>query len=140
MQKIAQIAMIVYGDGGELGSFKIFADTLKKDLSKKYKKVVLQYANRDTAFFDLVKSVDATKEQIAELHIFTHSIGAGIFLGYKDPSIGVARNNLVSTRSNAGKKVTYVDALKTEIGAIQTDDLIAGTNGLSEKIYRHGVY
>jgi len=30
MVKINKIAIIAYGDGGELGSFRVFADTLKK--------------------------------------------------------------------------------------------------------------
>lgn len=76
-----QIAIIAYGDGGELGSFKVFSNTLTKELSKKYKKVIVKYTNRDTKLLNLLRSVDVTKEEIAELHIFSHSIGAGIFLG-----------------------------------------------------------
>ena len=52
------IAVIVYGDGGELGSFKVFAESIKRELSTKYKKIILQYVNRDSDFFKLLKSIN----------------------------------------------------------------------------------
>ena len=126
MVKIEKIAIIAYGDGGELGDFKVFSNTLKKELSKKYTKVLVQYVNRDTKFFSLIQSVDSTKEEIAELHIFSHAIGAGLFLGYKDYAIAMSRNALVMSKRKAGKNVTYHEAINTEIGAIQTDDFKYG--------------
>lgn len=121
-----QIAIIVYGDGGELGSFKVFASNLRQDLNKKYKKVVIQYVNRDADFFKLIKSI-GNNEEIAELHIFSHSIGAGIFLGYKDTAIAASREMIWRTADRAKRKVTYSEAVRTEIGAIQTDDFKIGT-------------
>ncbi|WP_444996429.1 hypothetical protein [Aliikangiella sp. IMCC44359] len=120
-----KIAIIVYGDAGELGSFKIFSDNLKEELSKKYKKVIVQHVNRDIAFFNLIKSVGA-KEEIAELHIFSHSIGAGIFLGYKDTSIASNRIALWRMAEKNRRKVTYHEVVRTETGAIQTDDFVSG--------------
>lgn len=32
MEQVEKIALIVYGDGGELGSFKVFAESLEKEL------------------------------------------------------------------------------------------------------------
>lgn len=49
-----EIAVIVYGDGADLGNFKVFADSLKAELNKKYKKIILQYINRDTDLFKLL--------------------------------------------------------------------------------------
>ncbi len=121
-----KIAMIVYGDGGELGSFKVFGESLEKELKRKYKKVIFQYINRDAKFFSLLSTIDISKEEIEELHIFSHAIGAGLFLGYKDPIIAASRNTLVAIKSKMGTKVTYSEAVKTEIGAIQTDDFKVG--------------
>ena len=120
-----QIAIIVYGDGGELGSFKVFADNLHQKLNKKYKKVVTQYVNRDTDFFKLIKST-GINEEVAELHIFSHSIGAGLFLGYKDTSIAASRETIWKVADQAKRKLTYHEVVRTEIGAIQTDDLKIG--------------
>lgn len=118
-----QIAIIVYGNGSDLGNFKVFADTLQKELKLKYKKVLTQYINRDTAFFDLIKSTVAT-EQIAELHIFAHSMGGGIFFGYHDDAIGRMRTDIITTALHDKRKVTYLEAVLTEIGSLQTDDLV----------------
>ncbi len=121
-----KIAIIIYGDGGELGSFKLFADNQSKILRKKYKKVITQYANRDFQFFNWIQSVNNSTEQIEELHIFSHAIGAGLFLGYKDSGIAANRNALVARANKMGRRITYHEALNTEIGAIQTDDLKIG--------------
>lgn len=126
MAKIDKIAIIAYGDGGELGNFKVFADSLKKELSKKYTKILAQYVNRDIKLFSLIESVNSAKEEIAELHIFSHSIGAGLFLGYKDAAIAMSRNTLVAHKRKAGVNVTYNEAVRTEVGAIQTDDFKVG--------------
>lgn len=120
------IAVIVYGDGGELGSFKVFAESLKLEMSVKYKKIVLQYVNRDHQFFKLLQSIDPAKENIEELHVFSHAIGAGLFLGYKDPSIAARREAVWKMAFKKKRNVTYHQALQAEVGAIQTDDLKFG--------------
>ncbi len=130
------IAIIVYGDGGELGSFEIFAMNLKREISKKYTKVVVKYINRDTDFFQLIGSIDPNKEKISELHVFSHAIGAGLFLGYKDRTISLMRNALVSNKFKAGKKVSYNDVVKTEVGAIQTDDFKVGKLATQKSFYQ----
>lgn len=126
MNKIEKIAIIAYGDGGELGDFKVFADSLKSDLSKKYSRVIVKYINRDEKFFNLIKSIDISKEEIEELHIFSHAIGAGLFLGYKDSVIAANRNAIVTMKRRMGTKIKYHEAVKTEKGAIQTDDFKVG--------------
>jgi len=121
-----QVAVIAYGDGGELGNFKVFADSLEKELNKKYTTVIVKYINRDTQFFNLIDSIDVTKIEIAEFHIFSHAIGAGLFLGYKDPVIASRRNALVNRAARMGRNITYQQAVNTETGAIQTDDFKLG--------------
>jgi hypothetical protein len=120
---MAKIAVIVYGDGKELGDFKIFAEGLELKLKRTYKKVVTKYANRDVQFFDLIRTTDINDE-IAELHIFAHSIGAGLFLGYGDTNIHRLRVAAITNAELLKKKVTYNEAVRIEVGAIQTDDLL----------------
>jgi len=122
-----EIAIELYGDGGELGDFKIFANNVAKGLASKYSKVVLEYVNRDTQFFDLLRGIDVTKEKIGEMHIFAHSIGAGLFLGYKDPAIAARRQAVYVSAFDANRKVTYKQAVAVEVGAIQIDDFRVGS-------------
>lgn len=113
-------ALIIYGDGGELGNFKIFADSLAKELSAEKITSRVKYINRDFDFFSFIESVK--DGEISQLHIFTHAIGAGIFLGYKDAAVSAQRNTTWQRARSAGRKVSYAEAVQTEIGAIQTDD------------------
>jgi len=80
-----------------------------------------------TSLFSLIKSIDEAKEEIAELHVFSHAIGAGLFLGYKDPIVSTSRSNAITHAAKLKRKVSYIEAVKTEVGAIQTDDLIIGS-------------
>lgn len=123
MKPTEDIAIIVYGDGGELGNFKVFADNLKRDLDKTYKNVIMKYVNRDYEFFKLLDSV-LPIQKIKELHVFSHAIGAGLFLGYKDNAISAQRINALRTADLAGRKLTYNEVVAIEKGAIQTDDLL----------------
>lgn len=118
-----EIALIVYGDGGELGKFEVFAKSLCVDLKKKYKKITKKYINRDVEFFKLILSINSNTK-ISEMHIFSHAIGAGIFLGYKDTAIAINRERVWRIASQSRRKITYHEVVKTEVGAIQTDDLI----------------
>lgn len=113
-------ALIIYGDGGELGNFRTFADSLAKELSNTGMSSEVKYINRDFDFFNLIESTG--DGEIAQLHIFTHAIGAGIFLGYKDAVVSAQRNMTWQRARNAGRTVTYEEVVQTEIGAIQTDD------------------
>lgn len=115
-----QKALIIYGDGGELGNFKIFADSLAKELSDNNTTSHIKYINRDFDFFSFIES--AKDGEISQVHIFTHAIGAGIFLGYKDAAVSAQRNLTWQMARSAGRKVSYEEAVRTEIGAIQTDD------------------
>jgi hypothetical protein len=116
-------AVILYGMGGELGDFKVFANTLKLELAKTYSKVTMQYVTRDTEFFKILQGIDSTKEVIEELHVFSHSIGAGLFIGYNDPSILASRLATWKLADSLKRKVTFNEVLLTEVGGIQTDDL-----------------
>ncbi len=60
--------------------------------------------------------------RLKEFHIYAHSIGGGLFLGYGDLGMQQARYT-VADRARDGT-ATYLRVLKTEIGTIFTDDLI----------------
>ena len=117
--------LIAYGDGKELGDFSVFARTLQRDLEGSYDKVRTKYINRDHQLFDFIKSVPPAKARIVELHIFTHAIGAGIFPGYGDASVGSGRQRVATTARRRGSAVTYEEAVNAEVGGILTDDLTA---------------
>lgn len=139
-----KIVVIAYGDGGELGNFKLFADTLAKKLKKVYSKVIVEYTNRDHKFFDLIKSVDSSKEELAELHVFSHAIGAGLFLGYKDQAISMLRQRAFAKALNSNSRLSYRQVVNIEVGAIQTDDfkvgkLLASQDELRKKFAKDGI-
>lgn len=71
--------------------------------------------------------MDPKKDEVKELHIFSHAIGAGLFLGYKDPTVAARRMAVWKGALRAKRKLTYSEVVQTEIGAIQTDDLLSGT-------------
>ncbi len=117
------IALIFYGNGGELGNFSIFATTLKKELDKKYQKVIVKYINRDFQFFDALSNGNAA-EKIAEVHVFAHAIGAGIFIGYHDETIKAERQHVKVYGAKSGSHIEVMvkntwlssDQLKKKLG------------------------
>jgi hypothetical protein len=115
--------LIVYGRGDKLGNFKLFADDLVTTELTSFKRqnVVIKNVERRNAFFDLLNSPPFAFK-IKELHIYAHSIGAGLFLAYGDPALQHARST-VADRARGGT-ATYLRVLNTEIGTIFTDDLI----------------
>ena len=122
-----EIAIIIYGDGGELGNFEIFANSLRAELAHKYSTVEVHHVNRDLYFFELLEAISTENVRIAELHIFSHAIGAGLFLGYKDPAVAARRQAIYQSADDSDSKVTYRQAVATEVGAIQTDDFRLGS-------------
>ena len=119
------VAGVIYGEGAELGSFKVFADRISRELKGKLKVAIFEYVTRDAEFFDALLRLDDTK-RLKELHIFSHAMGAGIFLGYKDPQVQAKRVRALLQAKKQGRRVRYIDALNAEIGAIQTDDFKLG--------------
>jgi hypothetical protein len=122
---MADGVVILYGRGGNLGNFKIFADSLKKELSAKYAAtdIAIKNVERKKDFFDFLKA-PGLAFKIKELHIFSHSIGAGLFLSYGDPAVALWRETVYQTAVSAGRNVTYSEVVEGEIGAVLTDDLV----------------
>jgi hypothetical protein len=115
-------ALVIYGRGGGIGNFKFFADDLVSTelTSIKRQNIVTKNVERRKDFFDLLNMQFAFK--LKELHIYTHSIGGGLFLAYGNPSLQEARRMVASQRR--GQTATYLRVLDTEAGTIFTDDLI----------------
>lgn len=86
-------AMLIYGRGGDLGNFKQFGDDLiARDLQRKFGFGIQQFrAERRNAFFDALTKANAP---IKELHIFAHSFGTALVLGYHDDGIEERRKQI----------------------------------------------
>lgn len=122
---MGNVALILYGRGGTLGNFEVFAKSLAKKLRTSGKRVVMQNVERRTLFFDfLVNPPFKHVDLIGELHVFAHSIGAGLFLAYGDPEIAERRRAAVETATAKKLRLTFDEVVKIEDGAILTDDFL----------------
>lgn len=117
-------AAILYGRGGSLGNFKVFADSLKKRLTTTYgNRIVSKNVERRDAFFQFFQ-FPGVSYKLREVHIFSHSVGAGLFLAYGDSVMASRRNAAYDKASKKGRKVTYNEVLAAEAGTVFTDNLI----------------
>jgi len=127
--------VILYGDGAA-GNFQAQANNLAAhDLSKRFRKediVVRQTLTRDS-FFQALLSVPNGK--ILELDIFATSVGAGLCLGYRDPTAAQNRERLMNLSTASGTAANVFDGgagatsygavLTAETGSLLTDHLVA---------------
>lgn len=120
------IAMLLYGNGADLGNFKFFADDAATELIrlKKFDKsqITIKQTLDRASFVAAIQAVPPGS-RIKELHIFSHSIGAGLYIGYHDPT---ARSNReTAMRSFMGSvKISFDKVLDAETGGILTDHLV----------------
>ena len=113
-------ALVIYGRGDELGNFKFFADDLRTtELSSYGKHIRIVNVERRDAFFQLLLKPSLV---IKELHIYSHSIGGGLYLGYGDEFLAGQRQ--ATMNRHKGGRTPYMEVLNTEQGAVLTDDLI----------------
>lgn len=128
-------ALVVYGRGDTLGNFEIFSRDLARRLAAGQAaspsgtfprdQIVQVNIERRQGFFDYLKDPPFRhRMKIKELHVFSHSIGAGLFLSYGDASVGQLRVQAVAGAALARRNITYREALDTEVGAILVDDFI----------------
>lgn len=114
-------ALICYGLGAELVNFKVFSDALKKNhLTNKYDSANIEIVKTKTRIDLLDAIINSGLSNIKELHIFSHSIGGGLFLGYHDQTLNNNRETFIKNNPN----YTYDDVLIHEIGGLLTDHLI----------------
>ena len=118
--------LLIHGRGADLGDFKIFSDSHRKVILKADKDavVVQESAERALRFREVLEAWPLANK-IKELHIWSHSIGAGLFLGYHDPMLSTARTAFVGRLQASGRKASFEEVRTQEIGALFTDDLVA---------------
>jgi hypothetical protein len=117
-------ALIIYGRGAELGDFSIFARSLQENLKKTYRNhIIVKHIEKKKDFFNYLETT-SFKFYVKELHIFSHSFGAGLALGYRSQEGRNSRMRVYQNALNEGRSVTYEEVLKAEVGIIFTDDLI----------------
>jgi len=113
-------ALVIYGRGADLGNFKFFADDLRTtELASYGEHIQIVNVERRDAFFELLLKPPLI---IQELHIYSHSIGGGLFLGYGDTAFDMARKSIRDERR--GGRANYISVLNAEQGSVLTDDLI----------------
>jgi hypothetical protein len=113
-------AVLIYGRGGDLGDFKQFGDDLvTRSLRSKYDLGIQAFrAERRDAFFD---ALNKAKAPIKELHIFSHSYGAGLVVGYQDRALIDARDSMRDFYR--GQRTPQQVVLNTEKGVLFAHDL-----------------
>jgi hypothetical protein len=113
-------AMLIYGRGDDLGDFKQFGDDLvTRGLRSKYGLGIQAFrADRRDAFFD---ALSKAKAPIKELHIFSHSFGAVLVLGYHDEGLIDARDSMRDFYR--GQRTPQQVVLNTEKGLLLVHDL-----------------
>ncbi len=113
--------LICYGNGADLGDFSVFAAAYKKNhLLSKYKDENIVIAKTFTRLELINVILHSGLSELTELHIFSHSVGSGLFLGYHDQSIAAERGNFIANNPN----LTYDQVVEFETGDLLTDHLI----------------
>lgn len=120
------VHVIFFGRGGTLGNFEVFAQSLATQLRAEGKQVEVNRAERRSDFFRYLEAPPFLHTgKIAALHVFTHSIGAGLYLGYGDPILDERRKLALQRVRTAGLRLYFPEVLNLEEGAILTDHLLA---------------
>ncbi|MCG5054194.1 MAG: hypothetical protein KA712_14615 [Myxococcales bacterium] len=121
-------AVILYGNGGDLGNLEVFARGIQKSLPESYghKDVIVKNVIRKEDFFHLIDTFANTYVgSITELHIVSHAIGAGLFLGYHVAAINDSRWSVqLEIQEKKKRRISYDEVVATEIGAVLTDDFV----------------
>ncbi len=132
---LVSCALIIYGRGDTLGNFEVFSRDLAGRLTTgraaapsgrfTRDRIVQVNIERRARFFDYLKDPPFKgRMKIKELHVFSHSIGAGLFLSYGDAAVARLRAQAVQRAGRAGRNITYREALDAEVGAILVDDFM----------------
>jgi hypothetical protein len=124
---MAEVAYILFGRGSDLGSFGVFARSLQEELRGRFhNNVYVLQAERRSVFFDAIEHPafrDPT-DRIGELHVFSHAIGGGLFLGYHDGSLARVRESARLSAATRGLRLSYSEVLMNEGGTVFTDVLV----------------
>lgn len=115
--------VIIYGHGAGLGDFNGFAMSLTKMRGAKYgKRIVRKEVERKVKLFEFLEQTDF-EFQIEELHIFSHSFGGGLALGYHLAEFERARIATFDKVQSKGRVITAKEVLESEVGILFVEDL-----------------
>lgn len=123
-------AAIIYGNGGDLGNFEVFAQGIRRQIATGYspRDIIVRNIIYKEDFFRFVETFTTDHAAVmSELHILSHAIGGGVYLGYAVPDIGARREALRRAAAGNNRRVTYDEVVATEVGAILTDDFLTAT-------------
>jgi hypothetical protein len=122
-------AVVIYGRGGDLGDFGVFADSLvKRTLRDIYgSNIEVKHIERKKEFLECITDAKRTF-LINELHVFSHSFGVGLSLAYEDPDLENERrqwirHNIDDYYSNDKLDELYDAIISRELGILFVDDL-----------------
>jgi hypothetical protein len=122
-----EVAVILYGFGADLGNFRLFADDLLAELIRLKKftraRVMIKETLSRAAFMDTLASIPSAFK-IKELHVFSHSIGGGLYVGYHEPAAETVRRAAALHAEQKHTNITYDEVLNAEIGGILSDHLL----------------
>lgn len=119
------VHVIFFGRGGNLGNFELFAQNLAAQMRAEGKQVEVHRTERHAQFFEYLENPPFLHTgKIASLHVFSHSIGSGLFLGYGDPILSERRNLALQRARDAGLRLYFAEILRVEDGAILSDHLL----------------
>lgn len=112
---MAKNVVIIYGNGGDM-DFGVFANSLKNKLfmpapgsrpsTTPTVKVAVQKTTKAVPFLQYLVDRPGS-EPIDELHVFSHSVGAALSLGYGDDAIGISREKMKADSIKRGLRVWY---------------------------------
>jgi hypothetical protein len=122
-----EVAVILYGNGADLGNFRFFADDTSAELIKLKKftrtHILIQETLNRASFFSTLSTIP-TAFKIRELHVYSHSIGGGLYVGYHEPTASAVRAAAITRSLGRATKITYDEVLNAEVGGILSDHLV----------------
>jgi hypothetical protein len=127
-----EIAVLLYGNGYDLGNFQFYADDLAAQLVREKKfdraNIIIKQTLNGAAYFSALMAVPLN-QKIKELHVFSHSIGGGLYLGYHVADAGAIRaaaaNAFPHPFTGTGPRISYDQVVATEYqAALLTDHLL----------------
>jgi hypothetical protein len=117
--------LLMHGRGADLGNFKVFSDSHRKSIEQADKDaVVVQVSTERAVVFRQTLDDWPLANKIKEIHVWSHSIGAGLFLGYHDPQLSTLRGAFIARLQAEGRDASFEDVRTAEVGALFTDDLL----------------
>ena len=122
-----EVAVILYGNGAELGNFRLFADDTSAELIrlKKFSKthILIRETLNRASFMNTLSTIPSLFK-IKEFHVYSHSIGGGLYVGYHEATANAVREAALTRSLGQARKISYDEVLNAEVGGILGDHLL----------------